>query len=237
MARKDETSLKTGRRQPLGRNHERGTPRIIWLAVLVGLIGAVLIFRTPGRGNNSGIGENRSIITSPTAGQDTLMVDPGVDDPNVENGGPAPKQHSGNVEIQDISSTLTPENPADGTTTKVTTPSAPVTKTPSVKTEVAKTPAKPSNPTTAPSAVPEIQPQSSGPYLIQSGSFGDPKNADTEAARLQALGWDARVKVSSTASGSMVYRVRMGFFANRTTAGQFIRAHRKELRGAIAVHR
>ena len=48
MARKDDELLQTGHRPAPGRNHERGTPRIIWAALLIAMIGAFLIFRSPG---------------------------------------------------------------------------------------------------------------------------------------------------------------------------------------------
>ncbi len=231
MARKDDELLQTGRRPTLARNHQRGTPRIIWLAVLIGLVGAVLIFRSPGGGKPTGIGEQRSVITVPADDLDTLLTDIGIDEAQTGIETETTQPRSGNVEFQDIAPVVTPENPTQQAQPKTAPTSVPVTK------PIVKPVTKPSRPKSVKKTQPEIQPAASGPYLVQSGSFGNPKNADSEAARLQTLGWDTRVKVSSTASGALVYRVRLGFFANRSQAEQFIHAHRKQLSGAIAVHR
>lgn len=229
MARKDDELLQTGHRPDPGRNHERGTPRIIWLALLVGIVGAFFLFRSPGGGNKSGIGENHSVITVPADDLDTLMADLDVAHQPIDSTAHIPaKPRSGQVEIQKIAPVLTPENPESKSL--ASQPAKTTTRPPVVPIK------KPSQPTPK-THVPEIQPAASGPYLVQVGSFGDPHNADKEAARLQKLGWDARVKVSGTANGAMVYRVRIGYFANRAIAEQFIHSHRRQLRGSIAVHR
>ncbi len=226
MANKDETHLRTGRRPDPGRNHQRGTPRIIWLALLIGIVGAVLLFRSPGGGKTSGIGENRSVITVPADDLDTMVTNQDLGGSLPESTQVSAQPRSGDVEIQQISPVLTPENPEPGSPAQKEPAPAPT--------------AAPKKTYTAPAeqkAVPEIQPEAAGSYLVQTGSFGKAQNADQEADRLQKLGWDARVKVSSTAGGDMVYRVRVGFFKDRTTAEQFIHTHRDQLRGAIAVHR
>ncbi len=237
MARKDDELLQTGRRPAPGRNHERGTPRIIWAALLVAMIGAFLIFRSPG-GGPSGIGENRSVITVPADDLDTLLTELGVTDSLAEAENPPSQPRSGSVEIRDIAAPLTPEDPVtERKSSSTTTTSAP---TEARSREPVSTPppqTASSKPRPKPKPRVEIKPLDAGPYLVQTGSFGDPQNADREAARLQKLGWDARIKVSSSADGSMVYRVRIGFFADREAANRFIRNYSRRLPGAIAVHR
>ncbi len=238
MARKDDQLLQTGHRPSPGRNHGRGTPRIIWGALLVAMGGAFFLFRSPGGGTPSGIGENRSVITAEADDLDTLMTDIGVGDAVPGDSAATDRPRSGSVEIKDITTPLTPENPAPGAETKAAAKpeAAPAKATPPVET-AAQVKAPSSRPASLPKKIEEIKPQAKGPYLVQTGSFGDSRNADREAHRLEKLGWDARVKVSNTADGSVVYRVHIGFFGDRKTAEAFIRTHRDRLRGAIAVHR
>jgi cell division septation protein DedD len=72
---------------------------------------------------------------------------------------------------------------------------------------------------------------------VQVGSFGEAANADGAAAKLRAAGWDARVKVGNTSDGTMIHRVQIGYFTTRQQAEAFIAQNRKDLAGAIAVHR
>ncbi len=229
MARKDDELLQTGRRPSPGRNHGRGTPRIIWGALLVALIGAFLLFRQPGGGEPSGIGENRSVITVPADDLDSLAADLGVDD--ATGTVPPAEPRSGQVEMKDIAESLTPEVPAGGETAPAKTPPPEVKATVKPTSKPKPAPAKPAAETET------IIPAANGPYLVQTGSFGDPDNADREARRLQKLGWDARVKVSSTADGGLIYRVRIGYFPSRDRARAFIRQNKRRMPGAIAVHR
>ncbi|PIV80659.1 hypothetical protein COW53_08510 [bacterium CG17_big_fil_post_rev_8_21_14_2_50_64_8] len=229
MARKDDQLLQTGHRPSAGRNQRRGTPRAIWLALFVAMVAAFLLFRQPGGGRPTGIGENRSVITVPADDLDSLAVDLGIADTLDTDADHPAQPRSGQVEMQHIAQELTPEKPSGGQqeTAPATTPS-PRTTPPAPE------PAR-EKPATKP--LPEVQPEASGPYLVQTGSYGDAANADREALRLQKFDWDARVKVSSTADGAMIYRVRIGYFPDRGAAQAFIQAHGKQLRGAIAVHR
>jgi len=69
------------------------------------------------------------------------------------------------------------------------------------------------------------------------GAFGGAGNADKEAARLKALGWDARVRAGDNSAGKMVYRVWIGYFDSRKTAQNFIAQNSRKIPGAIPVHR
>ena len=204
------------------RRKGRGLPRIMWVAIAVCIIGAVLIFRNQGGDVPAGIGEYKTVVTAPE-GEETAPEES------------APR--SGDVDIADQATTLTPEKPEPGST-------APVEEKPEVKQatvnptpEPATTQPKTTKPKTTTPPPPRIQPASRGPYLVQTGSFGNSANADKEAARLQALGYDARVKMGSTSEGTMIYRVRIGYFKSRTEAEGFIRQNRKHMPGAIPAHR
>jgi len=48
----------------------RGLPRIMWVAIAVCIIGAVLIFRDQGGDVPTGIGEYQTVVTAPESGAD-----------------------------------------------------------------------------------------------------------------------------------------------------------------------
>lgn len=194
-------------------------PRIMWVAIAVCIIGAVLIFRDQGSEVPTGIGEYQTVVT---AKDETTPVTGGQDE-----SGP----RSGDVDINDQAAALTPEKPAGNSEAppgketpepevKKTTPPRPETTQPVQQTQ--------------PSLL--IKPSARGPYLVQTGSFGSADNADREAARLQKLGFDARVKVGNTSDDSIIYRVRIGYFKSRTEAEAFIRQNRNQMPNAIPAH-
>ncbi len=192
----------------------RGLPRIMWVAIAVCIIGAVLIFREQGGQMPTGIGEYQSVVTADQEGA-TLQ----------DQNGP----RSGDVDISDQITTLTPEKPTgESGPTEKTTPAKPAVK----KT----TTSKPTNTRPKPAPV-FIMPSTNGPYLVQVGSFGKVDNANKEANRLKKLGFDARIKTGNTADNSLIFRVRIGYFKSRTEAEAFIRQNRKSMPGAIPAHR
>ncbi|MEN8006761.1 MAG: SPOR domain-containing protein [Candidatus Krumholzibacteriota bacterium] len=211
------SSRKSGSRMRRSRRG-RGLPRIMWVAIAVCIIGAVLIFRDQGSDVPTGIGEYQTVVTAP------------------ENETNMPKNtepRSGDVDIADQTTNLTPEKPTGQTAAK------PVVKEPIQQ-------AAATNPTPKPAPVkpkatrpaPQlIQPVARGPYMVQTGSFGEVANADKEAARLKARGFDARVKVGNTSDDKLIFRVRIGYFKSRTQAEAFIRQNRKVMPGAIPAHR
>ena len=194
-------------------------PRIMWVAIAVCIIGAVLIFRDQGSQVPTGIGEYQTVVTAPDP---TTPVSEGQDE-----SGP----RSGDVNIGDQTTALTPEKPVGEPETQVkkTTPAPEIkqTSTPEPK------PSPPAQPTSGSLL---IQPSDRGPYLVQTGSFGNAENADREAARLQKLGFDARVKVGNTSDDSIIFRVRIGYFKSRTEAEAFIRQNRSQMPNAIPAH-
>lgn len=211
--RKDGTS----RRTRAGRSGHGGLPRIMILAVVVIVAGAALLFWPRGGSVPTGIGENQTVVTAAEA----------VD----VSGTP----RSGEVDIAEEAVTLTPE-PSE--TPPVTAePAKPVEK--AVEKTVTETKTAPPPPAPKPAAPPaeRIIPVSDGPYGVQTGSFQDAANADKEAARLKAKGWDTRVRAANNSEGDMVFRVWIVYFKSRTDAQTFINQNPRELGGAIPVHR
>jgi cell division protein FtsN len=237
------------RRRRVGRGGKGGMPRIMWLAVLVCVAGAVALFRTGGTRNTpSGLGENRTVVTAPETG-----------------GTPA----ASDVEIEGEGLQLTPEKPVAGSemggasnqplevavdkplneTPHIDTTVPPATTgraVPADPTPDAPAPApaeqlrpdvEPAEPAAKPAPPPRLEPATQGPYLVQAGSFGDTENAQKEAERLAKLGWPAAVKVGSKAGGGVVYRVQIGYFATREDAQAFIDQNHAKLPVAIPAHR
>lgn len=194
-----------------------GLPPVMWVAIIICVVGAVFLFRTQTADVPTGIGENQTTVTA-SDHETSLAQDESA--------------RSGDVDINSKSQELTPEI-SDQTAAK------PAEKEPEpAKPAPAKTTQKNTTTTTATKvAPPPIVPFEVGPYMVQVGSFGDAANADKEANRLVAQGWDARVKLGNTSAGNIIYRVRIGYFKSRTEAEKFIRQNRKKLSGAIAVHR
>ncbi len=196
----------------------RGLPRVMWVAIAVCVIGAVLIFRDQGSRVPTGIGEYQTVVTAPE--QETALHD--------ENG-----PRSGDVDINDQTKTLTPEKPTgEARDTTASKPPVKETTTKPVPTKTAPTK------TTKPAPPPQlIKPSANGPYLVQTGSFGEITNAEKEANRLKKLGFDARIKTGNTSDNSLIFRVKIGYFKSRTEAEAFIRQNRKKMPGAIPTHR
>jgi len=199
----------------------RGIPRILWVAGVVCAIGAFLLFRQPGVDVPTGIGERSSVVT---VGADSIVT-PGTAAPR-----------SGEVDIGDEARELVPESPDEGAV-----PAAQATTQETVKPqEQAVTTTAPARPKPAPKQSPpaeRVAPAATGSWVVQIGSFGSPENADREATRLREAGWDARVKVGNTSGGSMIYRVRIGYFATRDLARTFAKQNQDKIPGAIAAHR
>lgn len=82
------------RRRRATRGGKGGMPRIMWLAILVCIAGAVALFRSGGGGPMpTGLGENRTVVTAPEGGGEPV---------------------SGEVEIAEQGLRLTPEQPVAG---------------------------------------------------------------------------------------------------------------------------
>jgi len=210
MSAKKKGLMKDGTRRATATKGGRGggMPRIMWLAIVVCIAGAIFLFRSQSADVPPGIGENQTVVTAPD-------VESHLD----QNTGP----RSGDVDITEQAPALTPEK------SKTTTETQPT------RTEVTATKPAAAKPAHQPEAA--VLPAENGPYVVQVGSFGDAHNADKEATRLKNLGWDARVKMGNTSTGGIIQRVHIGYFKSRTEAEAFIRQNRKQMSGAIAVHR
>jgi DedD protein len=193
----------------------------MWVAIAVCIIGAVLIFRDQGSKVPTGIGEYQTVVTAPD------------EEPAVT---PEDAPRSGDVDISAQTTTLTPEEPTGHSPPVTEKPASPppvkqaATVDPTPKT----TAPQPVKPTPSP---PRIKPSARGPYLVQTGSFGNRENADKEADRLRKLGFDPKIKVGNTADNAIFFRVRIGYFKSRSEAEAFIRQNRKNMPGAIPAHR
>lgn len=233
----DDGTLKAGtsRRSRLGRAGQGGTmPRIMMAALLVVVAGGAALFWPRGGSVPTGIGENQTTVKA----QESLAV-------------PGQTPRSGDVDIDEVvTPALTPEKAETADKTPPVTKPAetvPQAKAPTSKPLVTKpkttkpetTKPKTTKPKTPEPKItePKVEPTSQGSYAVQVGAFGEAVNADTEAARLKALGWDTRVRAGNNSSGDMVFRVWIGYFANRQLAQTFINQNSRHLGGAIPVHR
>ena len=142
----------------------RGLPRIMWVAVAVCIIGAIMIFRDQGGRVPTGIGEYQTVVTAPETGTSLQ----GENEPR-----------SGDVDISDQTTTLTPEKPVGEPSTQAgdkTASQPPVKQVTTSDTTTKPAAAKPTKP-----APQFIKPLDRGPYLVQTGSFGDAANAEPPA--------------------------------------------------------
>ena len=217
---KDRTSVHS--RGPSG-GGKRTMPRIMWLAILVCIAGAALLFRGSNQSVPTSTGERRTVVTAPTQ--------PDADAPR-----------SGEVDLTGQTQDLTPEQPTgEAAATEETAPPKKIVEektTPPVATAAATSSSIPTSiPAVEIEAPPLLQPTPAGQYAVQTGAFGTPENADKEALRLKELGWDARVRAGNRSNGDMVYRVWICFFASRQTANDFIKQESGKIPGAIVVHR
>jgi cell division septation protein DedD len=232
------------RRRRAGKSGKGGMPRIMWLALLVCVAGAVALFRSGGSDHMpTGLGENRTVVTAPDLESEPV---------------------SGDVEIAAEGLQLTPETPVAGADLgqadnapleievtrplpeagTVDTEAPPATTGAAAPAEIEASPAtqtlpadvKPEPARKAPPA-PRLAQQPQGPYLVQAGSFGDTENAQKEADRLKKAGWEAAVRVGNKAGGGLIYRVQIGYFATREDAQAFIDQNSRKLPGAIPAHR
>lgn len=200
---------------------KRGMPPVMWVGVVVIVVGAVFLFRQGGDDVPTGIGEQRTVITSEASYGALEEENP----------------RSGDVDISGEETTLVPEEPEGGQ-------AEPAKKETKQETVEKTTTAPPKTTQAAQTSLPvpetrpdPVRPNETGGWVVQVGSFGSAENADKEAARIKDKGWDALVKVGNTSDGKIIYRVRIGYFKSRSEAEKFIRENRKTVGGAIAVHR
>ncbi len=221
-------------RKRAGRNGRgQGIPRIMIVAGVLIIAGAAWLYWPSGDSAPTGLGERHTVVS----GGPALAGSTGATGPS-----------SGDVDIDRMTPQLTPETPentgavAEPTGKNATIEStAPETDSPAaavvVEKAVEKKPAAKPRPQPAAPPIEQIKPTTSGGYAVQVGSFGNANNADQEVERLTALGWQPLVRAGNNSSGEMVFRVWITWFPSRQQAQQFIDQNRKQVPGAIPVHR
>ncbi|MBU8869317.1 MAG: SPOR domain-containing protein [Gemmatimonadales bacterium] len=209
-------------------------PPVMILAGVLALAGAAWLYWPAGDSTPTGVGEQQTVVTN--LPENTALYD---------EAGPS----SGEVDINQQISSLTPEKAEDGQNTLTSSKEtdlgsqkeeepAPAAKTVSEpKTTVEKSVTKKPVTRKPPPPAPRVKPSISGSYAVQTGSFGNADNADKEAARLKALEWKTSVRAGNNSSGQMVFRVWITFFKSRQEAQLFINQNGKHIPGAIPVHR
>lgn len=221
------TSQRAARRQRrLADNGGGRLSRPLAVALIVIVAGGAYLFWPRGGGAPAGIGERITVITA-----DSLVA-------------PAPR--SGSVDIESEMQPLIAERPADKpAAAPAPTPTQPPT-TPTTASRQSTTPpasASASTATTSPQLPPSsptttrIQPRPTGGWAVQVGAYGQEPNADRLAGQLREKGFDAQVRAASTATGDLIYRVWIGWFANRDQALAFARQERDRIGEAHPVHR
>jgi cell division septation protein DedD len=216
------------RRQRFAARPEGGrVSRPLLVAMIIILAGAAYLFWPRGGGAPAGIGEQLTVVTA-----DTTLAD-------------APR--SGNVEIQEQVQDIVPEKPAAGGSEPARQPeviqesaaeerssqqSAPPTKP---------APAKParqgSSPPPSGESAPTIAPRPSGSWAVQIGAFQAEENAQALVADMATKGVDAQVRAAGTSSGSIVYRVWIGWFKDRDEALAYAKQERRNIGDSYPVHR
>lgn len=187
-------------------------------------------------------------------GQHVVAVDP-VHVVRIDTTMVAPSARSGEVDLGQARQPLVAEQPSRERTTQrdvpldlkarvqpepATGPAAPPSAAPNA-TEPA-TAEPPTTPTPAETAIatppkPVPAPQPNGPFALQVASFASEEGAQASRDDLAARGFPVHVRAASTATGAIVYRVWVGYFATRDDAAAYAAAHGEALPGATPVHR
>ena len=232
---KSDGSLKSGssRRSRMGHAGQGGTmPRVMVVALLVIVAGGAALFWPRGGSVPKGIGEHQTVVATPeSTGDETSPRSGDVDINDVGTTTLQPEQSHSDIPPQNPETQKAVDKPAQVKPVETQTQQA-ASKPPAQKPAVTKPkPQRPKPPAT------KIEPSSTGPYAVQVGALGQAVNADNEAARLKALGWDARVRAGNNSNGEMMFRVWIGYFSSRQVAQSFIDQNKKHLPSAIPVHR
>ena len=213
----------TARRRTRFSSNDGGSriSRPLLAAMIVILAGAAYLFWPRGGGAPAGIGEQLTVVTA-----DSTIA-------------PAPR--SGSVEIQDEQQALIPESPDGVAAEPKRTPEPAETEA-----EIAKPIEKPVE-KPAPKPVqkteptlekpPAITPRPSGSWAVQIGAYENEANAQKLVAKLVDKGVDAHVRAAGTSTGSIVFRVWIGWFGNRQEALDYAKQERKVIGESYPVHR
>lgn len=197
------------------------TPRIFLLVAAVALVGAAIMFWPRGGGEiPTGIGERITVVTA-------------ID----SSAAAGAAVRSGDVEIGREQKPVVPERPRDAQ--KQEKPAAAATPPrESARGETAPAAARDRSATAKPQPEPvKVTPQENGLWAVQVGAFGQEENAAALVAKLKQLGHPAKLRAASTSSGDIVFRVWIGYFANRSDAATYARQNRAEIGDGNPVHR
>ncbi len=219
-------------RRRSGRPRRLQLSRIYLVPLVIVLAVAAFMFWPASRNAPVGVGEQHSVVTA-EAPPGSLTAAP----------------RSGDVTIAKEVQQLVPEQPggkeqqaaagdADRTETTPARP-APVKPVPRETSHATTSPPGGSPPVPATrSDTPAVQPQATGPWLLQLGAFGQEENAEKMLVQLQTAGISALLRAGNLADGSLVYRVCIGYFATRDQAVRYGRENAKVLGGqGVPVHR
>jgi cell division septation protein DedD len=227
-------------RRRSGRPRRLQLSRIYLVPLAIVLAVAAFMFWPASRHAPVGIGEQHSVVTA-DAPPGSLTAGP----------------RSGDVAIAKEVQKLVPEQPAGkepqtagaDAGKAVASPAEPAPVKPEPREKARETPRETSQATSTPAAgsppvaeprrdTPAIQPQATGPWLLQLGAFGKEENAEKLLAKLQAAGFSALLRAGNLANGSLVYRVCIGYFASRDQAVRYGRENAKLLgEQGVPVHR
>jgi len=190
--------------------------RPLLAAMIVILAGAAYLFWPRGSGAPTGIGEQLTVVTA-----DSTMA-------------PAPR--SGSVEIQDEQQALIPESPAGSAAEPKRIPEPAETEPEVVKPESKPVQKAETKPATKPEP-PAITPQPTGSWAVQIGAYENETNAQKLVTKLADKGVGAHVRAAGTSTGSIVFRVWIGWFSNRQEALDYAKQERKVIGESYPVHR
>ena len=144
------------------------------------------------------------------------------------------------MDIQGEQQALIPESP-DGAATEPKRIPEPA----EAESEIAESTEKPApkpvlKTETKPAAQPEspaITPRPTGSWAVQIGAYENEANAQKLVSRLADKGVLAQVRAKGTSTGSIVYRVWIGWFGNRQEALDYAKQERKVIGESYPVHR
>jgi cell division septation protein DedD len=230
-------------------------PRIMIVGLLVVVAGGAALFWPRGHSGPSGIGEHQTVVSAPdssatpTSRPHSGEVDiasaaaPSLTPEKAQDGGSAASEPQptagagGSVTSNGDSGNSGSGNGGSGnggsgsTSPEKSGEPEPVQSQP-VRTQPA--PIRDTTPRQQPAR--SVEPRAQGNYVVQVGAFGEAPNADAEAARLKARGWDTRVRAKNTKT-EMIFQVQIVYFASRAEAETFIRQNSKHIPGAFAKHK
>jgi len=185
------------------------------------LAGGAYLFWPRGGGAPTGIGEQLTVVTADSTA--------------------AAAPRSGSVTIQEEQQAIVPET-RDGGATETERKPEPAETKPEQKAQTAPPKVNESRAATSEAATavpdkPRITPRPSGSWAVQIGAFQTEDNAKNLVSTMAEKGVTAQVRAAGTSSGAIVYRVWIGWFANRQEALDYGKQERRTIGESYPVHR